>query len=1155
MKRTCILICLLLLLINNPSVANFALEFDRAQHYEVTVPNSESTDIDDASITIECWINVPDPGDAPASIIASKFGAWRIRVDPSGQFQIRPMINGQNAGWFGTGRIEANTWTHVAATYDGENIRTYVDGEEITSENLEGDIDSTGDPVRFGRREHITSNFYSGILDEFRLWDVVRTGDEIQNNMNRLLSGNEEGLMGYWRFDEGEGQVAHDLTEFENHGRLGAEDGEDQRDPPWVESEAPVYGGVIEISHRSIYFGPVPVNTEKVFRFYAVNQSDEDDIDFRFFEIDENPEWLDFPLDEFTIEPGDTLEIQFSANTEDLDLGEYEHSVLLSCNAMNLLDLEIPITMTAVGGVGTINGHVTNEQTGDPIQWALVKVLADFHNQRFTDIDGYFEFIGIPAFDYSFRVTADDFLPQISEEFNLEADEEIEIEFQMLHSEFDSDPVGFNLAMQSNDTLTLPLSIENFGNGPLTWNAEILFPEGANIDPWAPRWDFRIQELLNNSRLGGVEFVRDSFFVAGGVIDDQNLIYVLDSEGELGRTFPQHGESNYGYRGLCWDSELLWGYDGNIHGFNLDGELIEEFESPINPARGITWDPDLEVLWVTYLSNRIYGIRRDGEVQFELDRPGDLRIYGLGYFPNDPDGYNLYCFTGNGDNRREFHKLDIETGETMFLNEPELDCTAGSMNLSGIWDPYSWVIISIVNSNSDLIQIWQLDARNEWINISPTEGVVEANGNNSISVAFDTFGLPEENEFEADIEFLHDGEGGRNIVPIALTITGEGGISRRNTRLNLGWNLVSANVQPNIEEFSFEDVVAPLVDADILMLAKDHEGNFYYPQLGFNQIENWDGLQGYYLKVARPTEIVISGEVIVTDMEIPLSEGWNLVSYLPRRSIDPRFALSGLGENLDMVKDGEGRFYIPAWDFSCMNTMMEGSGYLIKVDEETDLVYQQENLASRELSDYNESPWIEPEFNTGSNMSLLVKADPSEIGNNIQAVTSGGLIAGQGVVSANGYAALALWGDDPSTSNIEGFVDGEAISLELVFSQTSGFVDFTTLAGKTEQWTDNGWGVVQISSSTVPGTFELISAYPNPFNSSINIKYGLYQTTDVSLKIFDISGREVYSMANKSQKTGVHTVSWDGTLFSTGMYFLKIESIDNVEVQKLLLLK
>ena len=180
--------------------------------------------------------------------------------------------------------------------------------------------------------------------------------------------------------------------------------------------------------------------------------------------------------------------------------------------------------------------------------------------------------------------------------------------------------------------------------------------------------------------------------------------------GELGRTFPQHGESNYGYRGLCWDSELLWGYDGNIHGFNLDGELIEEFESPINPARGITWDPDLEVLWVTYLSNRIYGIRRDGEVQFELDRPGDLRIYGLGYFPNDPDGYNLYCFTGNGDNRREFHKLDIETGETMFLNEPELDCTAGSMNLSGIWDPYSWVIISIVNSNSDLIQIWQLDA-------------------------------------------------------------------------------------------------------------------------------------------------------------------------------------------------------------------------------------------------------------------------------------------------------------------------------------------------------------------------------------------------------------------------------------------------------------
>ncbi|HIC17138.1 TPA: hypothetical protein EYO77_03410 [Candidatus Poribacteria bacterium] len=59
--------------------------------------------------------------------------------------------------------------------------------------------------------------FFNGLIDEVRLWNFARTEAEIQSIMNSILTGKEEGLVGYWNFDDG---TTKDLSPYGNDGSL-----------------------------------------------------------------------------------------------------------------------------------------------------------------------------------------------------------------------------------------------------------------------------------------------------------------------------------------------------------------------------------------------------------------------------------------------------------------------------------------------------------------------------------------------------------------------------------------------------------------------------------------------------------------------------------------------------------------------------------------------------------------------------------------------------------------------------------------------------------------------------------------------------------------------------------------------------------------------
>ncbi|MBI5402782.1 MAG: T9SS type A sorting domain-containing protein [Ignavibacteriae bacterium] len=85
--------------------------------------------------------------------------------------------------------------------------------------------------------------------------------------------------------------------------------------------------------------------------------------------------------------------------------------------------------------------------------------------------------------------------------------------------------------------------------------------------------------------------------------------------------------------------------------------------------------------------------------------------------------------------------------------------------------------------------------------------------------------------------------------------------------------------------------------------------------------------------------------------------------------------------------------------------------------------------------------------------------------------------------------------------------------------------------------------------------FELFQNYPNPFNPTTNIKYQISSTGFVSLKIYDLLGKEVVTLVNEKQESGEYEVIFNGSGLSSGVYFYRLSSGDFSDVRKMILMK
>lgn len=194
-----------------------ALSLDGNRNH-VEIGNSRSLNNITNQVTVSIWIK-PTVFPNSYSTILFRGDEWDpgfkkrsyllyLRYGGSIQFAASPTDTHDVSIYSPIASIKLNTWTHVAGVIDAKNnfMKLFIDGVEVSHSSFKGKttIHQSRLPFRIGWTHEINQSVHSsfvGQIDDLRVWNIAQTVSDIRDGMFTELNGDENGLVGYWKFD------------------------------------------------------------------------------------------------------------------------------------------------------------------------------------------------------------------------------------------------------------------------------------------------------------------------------------------------------------------------------------------------------------------------------------------------------------------------------------------------------------------------------------------------------------------------------------------------------------------------------------------------------------------------------------------------------------------------------------------------------------------------------------------------------------------------------------------------------------------------------------------------------------------------------------------------------------------------------------------
>ena len=326
---------------------------------------------------------------------------------------------------------------------------------------------------------------------------------------------------------------------------------------------------------------------------------------------------------------------------------------------------------------------------------------------------------------------------------------------------------------------------------------------------------------------------------------------------------------------------------------------------------------------------------------------------------------------------------------------------------------------------------------------------------------------------------------------------------------------------------------------------------------------------GYWLKTGletpeEPREFEVIGTPI-SPVTYTLHDGNNLVSYPYPFSQSLESALPDYVESelWGIVGEGVAATLIDGNWVGSLSIFEGGKGYWI-VSNIDDLSFEYnsppEGLPRNEITQ-NEIHQAPTPFNFVQSTrqafyfidNVTYNNNPIDLGDWIIAYREN-VVVGARMWSGN-HTDIPVMGYDEFSNTIGYCSEGDIPQFKLFRESTGELIQLFT--NGTEPWTNIGIYTINEMSDEplVPNSVSLGNAYPNPFNAFTSIEFGLSNDSFVTISIFDILGKRISLLVNNQFTAGFHTITWDASLHSTGVYFIQMHTEGQIQTKKILLVK
>ncbi len=364
---------------------------------------------------------------------------------------------------------------------------------------------------------------------------------------------------------------------------------------------------------------------------------------------------------------------------------------------------------------------------------------------------------------------------------------------------------------------------------------------------------------------------------------------------------------------------------------------------------------------------------------------------------------------------------------------------------------------------------------------------------------------------------------------------------------NEGWNMVGLPM--DIEHDHYTEIYPGAI-----------ENTLFAFEDGYVQVDTMELGKGYWLRFSDETETVLTG-ILLTYGLLHLSYGWNIVSIFS----DTVY--------VEDIIDNDGIIVPNTWygygaGFVSTNVLIPGHAYWVRASADGWVTIPDQDSRSQEktpalaieveqaniLTFGNQSLYFGNEIEVENLLSFSLPPKPLVGGKDIR-------FSGDTKLCTSNECLIEIMNDgSPLTFECE-IKEGESWVLVPVIASETKWSAAIQLNDQNQITLDSEVEQFILRKSTSPQTpteFVLLPAHPNPFNPVTTIQFSIPDVETqhaVSIQIFDINGKFVRTLVNEKLSPGNHSVRWDGSRVSSGIYFVKLTEGEKHFVRKLMLLK